>query len=133
MRKILLLSATLAALATAQAADLTVSVAAAGQDGAVYYALFERENFLQQPTAVAKSEAATPTTTFRDLQPGIYAVTVFQDLNGNGKLDRNLVGAPTEPLGFSNDARGNMGPPNFDAAAFKLSAGAESIVVTLRK
>ncbi len=47
------------------------------------------------------------------LQPGSYAVAVFHDANGNGKLDTNFLGIPTEAYGFSNDARGSFGPPDF--------------------
>lgn len=54
------------------------------------------------------------------LPPGAYAVTSFCDVNGNGQLDTNLVGKPTEPYGFSRNARGRFGPPDWDDAAFDL-------------
>ena len=47
-----------------------------------------------------------------------YAVAAFQDENGDGILNSNVVGMPTENYGFSNDARGLFGPPDFDDAAF---------------
>ena len=49
----------------------------------------------------------------------VVAVAVFQDLDGNGLLSKNAVGIPSEPYGFSNDARGLFGPPTFDAAALR--------------
>jgi len=54
------------------------------------------------------------------IEPGTYAVSVFQDENSNGKLDRNFLGIPSEPYGFSNDARASFGPPKFDKASFSL-------------
>lgn len=57
---------------------------------------------------------------FTDLPAGRYAVAAYQDENGNGKLDKSFFGTPTEPYGFSNDARGTMGPPPFDDAAVTL-------------
>ncbi len=48
------------------------------------------------------------------LQPGSYAVAVFHDANANGKLDTNFLGIPTEVYGFSNNARGTFGPPDFN-------------------
>ncbi|MDM4765488.1 DUF2141 domain-containing protein [Pelomonas sp. SE-A7] len=51
------------------------------------------------------------------------ALTVFHDLNGNGKLDTNAMGMPTEPLGYSNNAVGNFGPARFDAAVFEPKPG----------
>jgi uncharacterized protein (DUF2141 family) len=46
----------------------------------------------------------------------------FADVNGNAKLDKNIIGLPTERYGFSNDAQGRMGPPSFDAAAIPVDA-----------
>lgn len=57
---------------------------------------------------------------FSNLPSGEYAVAVFADSNGNGKLDRNFCGIPTEPYGFSRVARGLMGPPDFAKAAFRF-------------
>lgn len=51
-----------------------------------------------------------------------YAVAVFLDVNNNTKLDSNMFGYPTEPYGFSNNAKGNFGPPDFNAAAILLEA-----------
>ena len=36
---------------------------------------------------------------FPDLEPGSYAVAVYQDLDGSGALNRNGLGLPTEPYG----------------------------------
>ncbi len=38
---------------------------------------------------------------FEDISPGTYALAVIHDENGNGKLDTNWVGIPTEGYGFS--------------------------------
>ena len=66
------------------------------------------------------------------LPPGTYAVKVFQDVDGDGKLGRNGVGYPTEPFGFSRDAPVTMGPPGFDEAAFEVKAGANAQVIHLK-
>jgi uncharacterized protein (DUF2141 family) len=55
---------------------------------------------------------------FADLSAGTYAIAAFLDANGNGVLDKNLLGVPTEAYGFSNNARGRLGPPPFQQAAF---------------
>ena len=54
------------------------------------------------------------------LPAGEYAVRVMQDENGNGDMDENMVGMPTEPWGFSNNAIGNFGPPGWTDISFKL-------------
>jgi uncharacterized protein (DUF2141 family) len=40
--------------------------------------------------------------TFTDLPKGKYAVSAYQDMNKNGRLDKNIFGIPKEKYGFSN-------------------------------
>jgi uncharacterized protein (DUF2141 family) len=63
------------------------------------------------------------TVTLRNLPDGPVAVTVFQDANGNGRMDMNAMGIPVEPYGFSNDAAGQFGPPKFEQAVITPVAG----------
>jgi len=35
-----------------------------------------------------------------DIPPGEYALLVFYDENGNGSLDKNVIGIPQTPSGF---------------------------------
>jgi len=56
---------------------------------------------------------------------------VFHDENSNGKLDTNFIGMPKEGVRASNDAKGHMGPPKFEAAAFKYSGGELVLKVTI--
>lgn len=58
-----------------------------------------------------------------DLPPGKYAVAAYVDNNRNGRLDKNFLGVPKEIFGFSNNARGMFGPPDFSAAAFEIGEG----------
>ncbi len=41
---------------------------------------------------------------------GTYAISVYYDINDNGKLDTGLFRIPKEKIGFSNNARGRFGP-----------------------
>ncbi|MFM7039714.1 MAG: DUF2141 domain-containing protein [Planctomycetaceae bacterium] len=63
---------------------------------------------------------------------GMAAVAVFQDLDGNGVLTKNVVGLPTEPYGFSKNARATFGPPPFDAAAVDLATITEPLQISVR-
>ena len=56
-----------------------------------------------------------------NLPEGVYAIGIFVDVNRNNKMDRNFIGIPKEQYGFSNDARGNFGPPSFAEASFTVS------------
>ena len=66
-----------------------------------------------------------------NLPPGIYAVSVYEDLNSNRKLDHNLIGLPREPVGVSNNPSARFGPPHFDECSFHLGATAQTITITL--
>ena len=67
-----------------------------------------------------------PVLVFRHVAPGNYAVSLFHDQNGNGKLDKTL-GIPNEGYGFSRDAPVHFGPPTFDAAKV-IVAGADLVL-----
>lgn len=68
---------------------------------------------------------------FTDLPPGDYAVSVMHDENGNGKLDSNFMGMPTEGYGFSNNPK-VLRKPTFEEARFQLGAKGDAITIRLR-
>lgn len=132
---LLLLSAGLAGW-SANAADLSVTIGGLkSADGQVLVALFSAAgDFPARPWRRA-STAAKPgavTVTFKDLPAGTYAVSAFQDANGNQTLDKNVLGQPKEPYGFSRDARGLFGPPSFDATRFSVPSGAYALELQLQ-
>ena len=53
-----------------------------------------------------------------DVPHGDYGIAVFHDENKNGKMDKNFLGIPLEPYGFSNNVRVTFGPPNWDRSKF---------------
>ncbi len=65
------------------------------------------------------------------LPPGRYAVSAFHDANSNKKLDKNLLGMPTEKYGFSNNVRGTFGPPALEDQLVTLQ-GPMDIKITLK-
>ena len=60
---------------------------------------------------------------FDGLTSGDYAVALFHDENGNGKLDTHW-GIPTEGFGFSNHPKLRWRAPKYKEAQFTLAAGA---------
>lgn len=119
-----------ALLGTARAGELSLQVqGVASEQGEVMVAVFAGpESWLRKPAAVARQAAATRngetvTLLIKDLPEGPLALSVFQDLNGNGRLDTNAMGVPKEPIGFSNNAAGAFGPPRFEQARFELKPG----------
>lgn len=122
------LASTMVALAThyASAADLTIHVINENNSSGVAFISVqpasEANSFPRGKAIYNKKMAMIPHSkakfTIKDIPSGAYAVSAFLDINNNQKLDMNLIGAPTEPYGFSNDARGLFGPPEFTDAAF---------------
>ena len=133
-----LLALLLAGSATgAHAATLTVTLNQIRvQTGEVRMALYDSAagwGGEGQPVAGrggAPDGSAALTFTFEGLKPGRYAVRVMHDENGNGKLDTNLVGMPTEGFGASNDPK-VMRAPNFDEASFDVGETDLAIAITL--
>lgn len=69
----------------------------------------------------AISASGNVVATFENLPAGDYAVKAFHDVNGDGEMNTNPFGMPTEPYAFSNNAVGNMGPARWDRAHFAVS------------
>ena len=85
------------------------------------------ENGQPFKSSVLLAEGSEATWTL-ELPAGAYAVKVYQDLDEDGELGRGDFGVPSEPYGFSNDARGTFGPPSWSAARFDLTAGGEQTI-----
>lgn len=132
-----LLIAAMACLADTAAVtgELTVEVSGVTPNrGQVYVALYDRADTFpisgrQRERQVLPPEAGHLSVHFRDLPPGQYAVAAFQDSNGNGVLDKNFLGIPEEPYGFSNGARASAGPPRFAQAAVTLPPNRSTTIV----
>jgi len=65
------------------------------------------------------------------LPPGRWAISVFQDLDGNRRLDSNFLGIPTEASGSSNNPPARFGPPKFDAALVTVGNEPLALEITL--
>ena len=77
-----------------------------------------------------KVTQSTHTFMLDGLKEGTYALSMMHDVNGNGELDKNVVGMPIEPYAFSNNAEANFGKPKFEDVAFEVVAGANETTVT---
>lgn len=131
--------------ATALAGDpastgvLTVVVEGCKTDeGTVEIALVDSEESYRGARARATRSATVGVSKgraewrFEGLPFGEYAIQVFHDENGNGRLDSNFLGIPKEPYGFSNNARGRLGPPRYDRIKFEFRAGRQEVVIRVR-
>lgn len=64
---------------------------------------------------------------------GNYAVAVFLDENGNGKLDKTMIGFPKEPFGFSNGFRPKTGKPKFKNCMIEFNEEKPQTTVNIHK
>lgn len=107
-------------------------------DGTVYCALYSSADGFPDGFAKAAKTTTTKITNqqavceFPAVTSGDYAISVFQDENSNGKLDRNFMGMPKEGVGASNDAKGSFGPPKFADARFSYKGGPAELTIHLR-
>lgn len=53
-------------------------------------------------------------------KPGVYALAVYHDENGNQKFDRNAIGLPAEAYGFSNNPGTLFGLPSFSSVRIQV-------------
>lgn len=58
--------------------------------------------------------------TFTGLPKGTYAITIYHDEDGNGKMNRKWYGPPLEGYAFSNNYHSAVKPASFKDAAFVL-------------
>lgn len=63
---------------------------------------------------------------------GQYALAVLHDANGNGEMDTNLFGYPTEAYGFSNNVRPAFRAPVFEEASFWVNAENTELKIALQ-
>ena len=93
-------------------------------EGYLYVAVYNsKETFMKKPLAAFRVDVKDKVLSIpcQGLPAGTYAVSLFQDENGNGKLDTGSFGIPTEKFGFSNDAEGVMGPPSYEKCSFAFA------------
>lgn len=138
----LLLIALVATIGYAQPAQPGIHVEILGirnSVGAVACALFEAPEgfpteFMRFATSLmmVKVRAAKATCDFADIAPGTYALAVIHDENRDGELATNWMGMPQEGYGFSNDAKGSLGAPSFEAASFAYNGQSLKMTIALQ-
>jgi len=111
-------------LMSAQNVKLTVAVSnVKSNEGTVKIGLYNSDGTFLKTTykslsAPVKDNKAV--VTFTNLPAGEYAISTYHDENNNGKMDKNMMGIPSEDYASSNDAKGFMGPPSYKDAKFVI-------------
>lgn len=110
-------------------ATITVTIEnTTNSDGQLFVYLFGDKNADDYPIKTGKSLKHKITkihnnkaeVVFENIEYGKYAIAVHHDEDGDNKVNKNFLGIPTEDFGASNNAKGFMGPPDFEDAAFEV-------------
>ncbi|MGE8340094.1 MAG: DUF2141 domain-containing protein [Flavobacterium sp.] len=106
--------------------------------GYVFFGLYDKEKgFLdiesQIATAKVKANQNSVVYTFKNLPNGNYAIAVYQDVNSNGKCDRNMIGYPIEGFGFSKNYKPKLSAPNFDEVKIAIEQYATTSIALIGK
>jgi uncharacterized protein (DUF2141 family) len=127
-------------LSVSPAGTVPLAVHVTGIDsprGSLMLALFDSPDAFDagaDPVRRASLPVAEGSVTWvvKDLPEGDYALKAYHDRDDSGALERNGFGAPKEPYGFSNDARGRFGPPSWEKARFRVTAPETTIRLRLK-
>lgn len=119
----------------AQAGTLTLNIESGGTNGTLRAAVYDSQTSFDARKfvagAISPANGGTATVTFGELEPGTYGVAVFLDTNSNDELDTNLLGAPTEPFGFSMNPKLGFSAPKFDAFRFEHDGTDQVLIIQL--
>ncbi|MEQ8904187.1 DUF2141 domain-containing protein [Ekhidna sp.] len=102
--------------------------------GSLKVAIYNHEDHFLSKEVMSDGRAIDANSmefSFKGLGKGVYAISIYQDENDNGKLDSNFMGIPSEPYAFSNNAKGMFGPPSFEDCQFEIKEGTQEIVISL--
>ena len=95
--------------------------------GPIHVRLITEKEFMKKDKYVEslifnteKLEISQVEFSFENIPAGVYAIVAFQDENNNGKLDHLFGLFPSEPLGFSWNAKAKM-IPRFKDISFDVN------------
>jgi uncharacterized protein (DUF2141 family) len=137
-RKLLFLCVSLLAVESIFAGDIRTTIEINGvtvNGGLIYVAVYSNENEYKSEKAFAQfilqPERATLTYSL-DLPEGEYVVSVYQDKNGDEKLNSGIFGIPSEPVGKTNyNLKG--APGGFNKLKAPVNNSSTKLIVNMGK
>lgn len=105
--------------------------------GIIRIAFYRRENkFADEKNFAFTKEVKPPKTgeatlSFNDIPAGEYGLALYQDSNGNKKLDTNLVGYPKEPFAFSQNIKPKFSAPTYEECKITFNANNTTFSIKL--
>ncbi len=107
-------------------------------EGIIWVGIYDsKENFMIKEKAIVKGfevkALGKMKFDFSELKYGSYAIAIFHDINGNGELDRSVIGIPSEPYAFSKKPKTKWRLPRFDEIAISFEHEEQLLTTELRK
>ena len=111
--------------------------------GVLLFAVYDSEQGLasRKPSSVFfkpvlastddSSQSLQVTVPLSKSSSGEMAVMVFQDLDNDQTMDKNLLGIPLEPYGFTNNPQ-KLGPPDWEDMKVNLTDENMALNITLK-
>ncbi len=106
--------------------------------GYIWIGIYDSEqNYLIKEKGIIEgyqvSRTGKMTLDIHSLPFGSYAIALFHDENGNGKMDRNFIGIPSEPYAFSKKEKSKWRIPRFKEIQFDFSQSGQKLSTKLKK
>ena len=82
----------------------------------------DEKTFFKKPFAVkARNPDSASLEFYFQLPPAEYAISAYQDINGNKQLDFGVFHIPKEPVAFGNNFRPKFSAPKYKDCAVSLT------------
>jgi uncharacterized protein (DUF2141 family) len=135
-KKMLFLCVVVAGSAFADNISVTIEInGITVNGGSVYVAVYSNENDYKAETAYTNfilEPVNSTITRSLELPGGEYVVSVFQDKNGDGKLNTGIFGIPTEHVGMTNyNLKG--APGGFKKLKVPINSNSTRLIVNMGK
>ena len=125
-------------LATGQAMIQVDVSGISSKKGEILAVLFSTEiGFPNDASKAFKTAKAVPVNgkailQFSQIPDGKYAIALFHDINGDGKLNTNMLGIPKEGYGVSNNIRNLFSAPGFEESSFRHGKTKTNLSITIQ-
>ncbi|MBB6499337.1 DUF2141 domain-containing protein [Pedobacter cryoconitis] len=131
---LIILSLCLSVITKAQSVKMTIEVKKVQPGkGTVVVNIYDKKEVFLKTSFLSKTQKADQSTLkfIIDLpKKGTYAITVFQDLDNNKKLNQDWLGIPEEPVGYGNNFKPSS-KPKFNECSVTVNEDTSQVISLL--
>lgn len=106
-------------------------------EGIIWIGIYDPSNYMIKEKAIIEGldvkSIGLVSMDIPSLAFGTYAIALFHDINGNGELDQNFIGVPTEPFAFSQIPKSKWRLPKFEEIQFQFDQNGQVIHTRLKR